>query len=86
MSSKCVRIFSQIGGEQMRNPRDPKEVGKELRSLRGIRTRTGVAGELGISYSMLCKIEDGIRVPGDELKQQIAKYYGVSVDRLFYTH
>lgn len=70
----------------MRKLRDPTEAGKSLRSLRGVRTKTGVARELGISYSMLCKIEDGKRVPSDELKDRIAKYYGVAVEKIFYTH
>lgn len=68
----------------MNKPKDPKEIAKTLRELRGIRVRTGVARELGISYSMLCKIEDGQRIPGDELKQRIADYYGETVDRIFY--
>lgn len=70
----------------MKKERDPAEIGKELRQLRGIRVRTGVARELGISYSMLSKIEDGLRIPGEELKERIAKYYGKTVDEIFYTH
>lgn len=70
----------------MQKPKDPKETGKILRQLRGIRTRTGVAKELNISYSMLCKIESGARIPGDELQQRIADYYGVSLDGIFYAH
>ena len=66
-------------------PKEPESVAKTLRQLRGIRVRTGVARELGISYSMLCKIEDGKRIPGDELKQRIANYYGVPMEKIFYT-
>lgn len=69
----------------MRKPRDPTETGKNLRVLRGVRTKTGVARELGISYSMLCKIESGLRIPSEELKDRIADYYGVAVDQIFYT-
>ena len=69
----------------MKQTRDPTEVGKILRELRGIKIRTGVAKELGISYSMLTKIEDGIRTPGDDLKERIAEYYGKTVDQIFYT-
>ena len=70
----------------MKQLRDPTEVGKILRSLRGIRVRTGVAKEIGISYSMLCKLEDGRRIPSDDMRERIAKYYGIPVDEIFYTH
>ena len=69
----------------MKRERDPAEVGKILRDLRGIRIRTGVAKEIGISYSMLSKIEDGIRKPSEDLKKQIAEYYGKTVDEIFFT-
>lgn len=69
----------------MRKQREPTEVGEILRRLRGIRVRTGVAKEIGISYSMLCKVESGIRVPSDELKKKLASYYGTSEDQIFYT-
>jgi len=67
----------------MSKTKDPKDTAKILRELRGIRTRTGVAKEIGISYSMLCKIESGCRIPSEELKQRIAGYYGVSVGEIF---
>lgn len=70
----------------MRKPRDPIEVGKTLRKLRGIRVRTGVAREIGISYSMLCKLEDGRRVASDDMKERISKYYGVFAGDIFYTN
>lgn len=70
----------------MKKLRDPIEIGKTLRSLRGIRVRTGVARELGVSYSTLCKLEDGRRNPSDDMKERIAKYYGVSEDDIFYTN
>lgn len=70
----------------MRKPRDPIDVGKTLRKLRGIRVRTGVAREIGISYSMLCKLEDGRRVASDDMKERIARYYNISADAIFYTN
>lgn len=68
----------------MNKMKDPKDIAKTLRELRGIRIRTGVAREIGISYSMLCKIEDGKRVPSDETMQRIADYYGEPVEKIFY--
>lgn len=68
----------------MSKARDPVEVGKILRELRGIRTGTGVAKELGISYSMLTKMEYGLKVPGDELKHRIANYYQFPMEEIFF--
>ena len=67
----------------MSKTKDPKDTAKILRELRGIRTRTGVAREIGISYSMLCKIESGSRVASSEMQQRIADYYGVPVGKIF---
>lgn len=66
--------------------RDPVEVGRILRMLRGIRPRTGVAKELGVSYSFLCKAESGLRKISDEMKVRIANYYNTPVEQIFYTH
>ena len=59
-------------------------IGKRLKKLRGIRTRTGVAKELGISYSALCNYENGLRIPPDSMKVRIANYYGRSVQSVFF--
>lgn len=63
---------------------DAKKIGKKLVDLRGIRTRRGVAGETGVSYSALCNYECGYRVPPDETKIILAKYYKVPVGELFF--
>ena len=60
------------------------EIGRRLRILRGVRTRTGVAREVGISYSALSKYEDGWKIPNDKTKALIANYYGVSVQSIFF--
>ena len=65
---------------------DMTEAGKILRRLRGIRTRTGVARELGISYAALQFYETGVRNPSGRMKQKLADYYGVSVESIFFTH
>lgn len=59
-------------------------IGEKLKELRGCRTVTGVAKELGISRSALCKYEADERVPRDEVKVKIAKYYGKSVQSIFF--
>ena len=63
---------------------DLKEIGRRLRELRGIRTRTGTAKEIGISYSALSKYEDGLKLPSDRTKAMIANYYGVTVQSIFF--
>lgn len=63
---------------------DPVEIGRRLRILRGIRTRTGVAKEMGLSYSAISKYEDGRKVPNDSTKVRIADYYGTTVQHIFF--
>ena len=62
----------------------PKEIGDRLRKLRGIRLRTGVARETGISYSALSKYEEGKKIPNDLTKVRLANYYNVPVQRIFF--
>lgn len=64
---------------------DRKEVGRRLTELRGIRTRVGTAKEIGISNEELSWFERGLRTPTDMKKVLLANYYGVSVQRLFFT-
>ena len=59
------------------------ENGKRLRQLRGIRTRTGVAREVGISYAALAFYESGERNPSGPVKQKLAAYYGLPVEVIF---
>ena len=64
---------------------DMVEAGKRLRQLRGIRTRSGVARELEISYAALAFYENGQRQPSGSVKKKLADYYGVPVEFIFYT-
>lgn len=61
-----------------------RDIGKKLMLLRGNRTRREVASALGISISAIRMYENGQRIPRDDIKVKLAKYYGVSVDHLFY--
>lgn len=60
-------------------------IGQKMTALRGIRTRTGVSKETGISYSALSNYENGVRIPSDDVKQRLADYYNVSVQDLFFS-
>lgn len=58
--------------------------GEKLRQLRGDRTKEKVAKDLGISYSSYVKYERNERNPKDSLKKKIARYYGKSVQSIFF--
>ena len=60
------------------------KVGRRLREIRGIRTRSGVSRQTGIPYSSLQSYEDGTREPSGDTKQKLAEYYGVSVEEIFF--
>lgn len=64
---------------------DAVEAGRRLRQLRGIRTRNGVAREVGVSYSALAFYESGDRTPSGPVKKKLADYYGVPVEFIFYS-
>lgn len=61
-----------------------KAISKKLISLRGSRTQDEVASALNISASALSMYECGERIPRDEIKIKIAKYYGVTVGEIFF--
>lgn len=63
---------------------DKSETGRRLISLRGDRSQEAVAEAIGVSRSALVMYETGKRVPRDEIKIRLAKYYGVSIQSLFY--
>ena len=61
--------------------------GTKLRALRQQRKKTQqqVAEELEITKSALAMYESDERVPRDEVKIRIARYYGETVDALFFS-
>mgnify|MGYP001008288581 FL=1 len=59
--------------------------GMILRNLRGDKTQEEIATALGITKSSWAMYERDERVPRDEVKIRIAKYFGKSVEELFYT-
>lgn len=60
------------------------ENGKRLRELRGDKSAREVSDAVGISESSLLMYERGERNPRDDVKVQLAKYYGVSVADIFF--
>lgn len=61
--------------------------GTKLKALRQQRkmTQKQVADELEITKSALAMYERDERVPRDEVKVRIARYYGETVDALFFS-
>lgn len=61
-------------------------IGARLRELRGSKSITEVANAIGIAQSTLSMYENGERIPRDSIKIKLAKYYGVSIEMLFFTN
>ncbi len=65
---------------------DRKTIGERLRKLRGERTIVEVAQTCGISASALSMYESGERVPRDEIKVILSKFYKKSVESIFFAN
>lgn len=59
-------------------------IGERLRKLRGNTAREVVANACGISVSALTMYELGERIPRDEIKVALAKYYKRTVQFIFF--
>ena len=64
--------------------KNKKAIGHKLRELRGEKTMQQVADDIGISKSAINMYENGERIPRDEIKVKFAKYYGLSVEAIFF--
>ena len=62
-----------------------KKIGEILLELRGNVKREVVANAIGTSVSALAMYEQGNRIPKDEIKIRIAKYYNKTVEEIFFT-
>ncbi|CAL7883766.1 DNA-binding helix-turn-helix protein [Fusobacterium necrophorum subsp. funduliforme ATCC 51357] len=60
-------------------------IGEKLRKLRGNKTQTKLAKELGILPSAYSNYENDYRVPNDEVKKKIAAHYQKTVDEIFFS-
>ena len=59
--------------------------GNKLRELRGTRTQNDVAEAIGVTKSSYAMYERDERPPRDEVKIRLAKFFGVSIQDLFFT-
>jgi len=60
-------------------------IGEKLRQLRGDKTREEVASCVGISVSAMTMYENNKRVPRDEIKLRLSKYFGKTVQEIFFS-
>ena len=63
---------------------DRLAVGRRLMMLRGSRSQEEVSRAVGISTSALGMYERGERIPRDEIKIGLSKYYDTTVQAIFY--
>ena len=61
-----------------------KAIGDRLRQLRGDRTQAVVAEAVGVTDMAISQYEAGVRIPSDEMKIRLARYYEMSIEQLFY--
>lgn len=61
-----------------------KETGERLRKLRAERGQAEVAEAIGVSTMAISQYETGKRIPQDKIKVKLARYFGQSVESLFY--
>lgn len=61
------------------------EIGRRLRELRGDKSVEVVSKACGISESAVQMYECGARVPRDEIKVRLARYFGTTVESIFFT-
>ena len=63
---------------------DKQAIADRLVKLRGKKSRETVAKACGISISALAMYEQGERIPRDDIKMKLSKYYKRSVDFIFF--
>ena len=81
-----MKIWLKVQKEERRTSMNNKVMAEKLRKLRGNRSRQEVAEACGISVSALAMYEAGERVPRDEIKIKLAKFYNRSVSYIFFTN
>ena len=64
---------------------DKLRIAQKLRELRGDRSQREVADAVGTTAMAISLYESGERIPKDEIKIRLARFYNTTVDALFYT-
>ena len=68
----------------MKNKMDRAKIGKTLKRLRGEKTQKEVADAIGVTTMAISQYERGERVPNDEIKIALSRYFGKSIDSIFF--
>lgn len=63
---------------------DRTVVADRLVKLRGNKTQKEVANAIGVSQSAYAMYESGSRIPSDDVKVRIAKYFNRTVQTIFF--
>lgn len=63
---------------------DANKIAQRLIELRGTRSQETVARAVGISNSAMSMYETGQRIPRDEVKLALARYYNTTVEAIFF--
>ncbi len=66
------------------NPVDAQALGRRLAALRGSQSLEEAALYIGVTPHALAQYEAGLRVPRDEVKLRLSRYYGLSLEQLFF--
>ena len=64
---------------------DTTLIGQKLRTLRGARPQKEVADALGVTTMAISSYENGERIPRDEIKIALARYYEDTVEQIFFS-
>lgn len=63
---------------------DNLKIAENLRKLRGDKSQREVADAVGVTAMAISLYESGERIPKDEIKVRLAKYYNTTVDAIFF--
>lgn len=63
---------------------DRERVGGYLKELRGNRTQSEVAEAVGVTTMAISQYERGERMPNDEMKIKLARYFQKTVEEIFF--
>lgn len=80
IKTKHETCTKDIGGGRL----NKQAIAERLLKLRGDKSRDTVAKACGISTSALAMYEQGERIPRDDIKMRLAKYYKRSVNFIFF--
>lgn len=64
---------------------DKVKIANTLRNLRGNKRREEVAIACEVSANAISMYENGARIPADDIKVKLARYYGKTVQDIFYS-